>query len=350
MPPDLGVAIVGGGKAGAVHAAALRGLKGAVLRAVADPADAGEALARSHGADYARSFAEVLARSDIDVVTLCTPSGLHCEQSLAAAAAGKHVIVEKPMATSLEDADRMVEVFTGQGVKLAVVHQRRFGPDIAQLKRALEDGALGKVLYANAKVYAHRTANYYRESGGWRGTQELDGGGALINQGIHCIDILNWVVGPVQRVFASTARIKHRIETEDTAHASLVYSSLAMGSVEVTTCAYRKSKSVIEVEGTLGRVTLDGYRISECDGPKLSRYFLDESDPSCEEWSLHRMQFQAIFDALRRRDQPPVSGHDAREALRIVLAIYESSRSGLPVDISSSVASCPEAKNGSGTE
>src|SRR5215218_11298655 len=206
----FGVGIAGAGTIGAVHAGALDELPGTRLVAVAEAREVtGRNLAEAHGAEWHADLGELLARSDVDVVVICTPSGLHPDQAVAAARAGKHVITEKPMAITLEGADRMIHAFREAGVTLTVIFQYRFNRHALRLKRAVEAGFFGRPVLGNAFVHWHRTQAYYEESDGWRGTWTLDGGGALMNQSIHAIDLLQWILGSLESVCAYADTLAH---------------------------------------------------------------------------------------------------------------------------------------------
>jgi predicted dehydrogenase len=342
MQRPFNVAIVGAGTIGAVHAAALAKVAEARLVAVAEPREAaGRALAEEHGADWHGELGEVLARPDVEVVVLATPSGLHAEQAVAAAGAGKHVVAEKPMATTLDDADRMIAACRAAGVHLAVIFQSRLNRDALRLKRAVDAGLFGRPVLGSAVVPWKRTQAYYDESGGWRGTWKLDGGGALMNQSIHTIDLLQWVLGPVERISAETATLTHRIETEDTAAACLRFAGGALGVIQGTTSASRNWPVRLEVVGTEGRAFYEGGKLSDW---QPNRAVEDAELLSAEELALtadwrgdepfgvgHERQFRAIFAALRRGEEPPVPGEEARAAVEIILAIYRAATSGAAV-------------------
>ena len=260
----FGVGISGAGTIGAVHAEALEELEDARLVAVAAAREVtGRRLAEAHGAEWHAGFGELLARPDVDVVILCTPSGLHPDQAVAAAHAGKHVITEKPMAVTLEGADRMVSACREAGVTLSVIFQYRFNRDALRLKRAVGAGLFGGPVLGNAFVHWHRTQAYYEESGGWRGTWALDGGGALMNQSVHAVDLLQWILGPVDSVCGYAGTLAHDdIEAEDTASAALRFASGALGVIQGTTSAHEDSPLRIEIRGTEGSATLEGPRLT----------------------------------------------------------------------------------------
>jgi UDP-N-acetyl-2-amino-2-deoxyglucuronate dehydrogenase len=280
----------------------------------------------------------MLLRPDVDVVILCTPSGLHPNQAVAAAQAGKHVITEKPMAITLEGADRMIRACRERGVTLSVIFQYRFNRDALRLKRAVEAGLFGGPVLGNAFVHWHRTQAYYDESRGWRGTWSLDGGGALMNQSIHAIDLLQWILGPVESVSGYAHTLVHAIEAEDTASVALRFASGALGVIQGTTSAHEDSPLRIEIRGTEGSATLEGPRLTGWQ-PRLEEEVLSARDlealPECSEVEplgiAHRRQLEEIFAALREGREPPVPGEEARKALEIVLGIYRSAAIGGPV-------------------
>ena len=332
----IGVGIAGAGTIGAVHAAALDEIEAAKLVAVTTTREAtGRELAETRGAEWHGEFGELLARPDVDVAILCTPSSLHPDQAVAVARAGKHVITEKPMAVTLEGADRMIRACREAGVTLSVIFQNRFNRDALRLKRAVEAGLLGRPVLGNAFVHWHRTDAYYKERGGWRGTWALDGGGALMNQSIHAIDLLQWILGPVEGVSAYTETLTHDIEAEDTASAAVRFRSAALGTIQGTTSAHQDSPARIEVRGTKGSAKLEGPRLTTWQPAReeemLSSRELEtfpEPDEAEPLGVAHKRQLKEIFAALREGRQPPVPGEEARTAVEIILGIYWSAESG----------------------
>lgn len=332
----FGVGISGAGAIAAVHAEALEELDDARLVAVTAASEvAGRKLAQTHRAGWHAEFGELLERPDVDVVMLCTPSGLHPDQAVAAARAGKHVITEKPMAVTLEGVDRMIRACREAGVTLSVIFQYRYNRGALRLKRAVEAGLFGSLVLGNAFVHWHRTRAYYEESGGWRGTWALDGGGALMNQSIHAVDLLQWILGPVESVCGYAGTLAHDIEAEDTASAALRFASGALGAIQGTTSAHEDSPLRIEIRGTGGGATLEGPRLTAWQ-PGREEEVLSPRDleslpePRGDEplGIAHRRQLKEIFAALREGREPPVPGEDARKAVEIVLGIYRSAVSG----------------------
>ena len=335
MSKTFGVGIVGGGTIGKVHAAQLAGVEGAELVAVVEPhEEAGRRLAGSYGVGWHPYLEGLLARDDVDVVVLCTPSGIHPDGAVAAARAGKHVISEKPMAITLDGVDRMIGACRKAGVTLSVIFQYRFNRDALRMKRALDAGLFGRPVLCNALVHWHRAQAYYDEKSGWRGTWELDGGGALMNQSVHAVDLLQWLLGPLESLCAYTATLTHHIETEDLATAALRFESGAMGVVQGTTCTDRDYPLKVELRGTEGSATFEGTRLTGWY-PNRGEEILSEKElalfPKSVDEPLgpaHGRQLREIFEALREGREPPIPGEEARKAVEIILGIYRAARLG----------------------
>ena len=341
--PPLRVGIVGCGVIGKTHAAVISELEGAALAAVADP-DLGRAhaLAGMYGIPGYPDLGSVLADESIDLVTVCTPSGMHGEQARAAMQAGKHVIVEKPLEITLRSIDDTLRVQQDMGVQLAVISQHRFDPAARHVRELLSAGALGRVVLANAQILWWRAQEYY-DSGDWRGSWALDGGGVLMNQSIHCIDLLQWFMGPVQSVAAYTGTLAHRMETEDTAVAALRFSSGALGTIAATTSAYPGVSTRLEVLGSKGSAVIedDRLRYLHVDGGNTANVGAGElslpadTQPGSQEpaTNAHAAQVAQIIRCIRRGETPPIDGVAARHDVAIILAIYESARTGQEVRV-----------------
>ncbi len=337
------VGMVGAGVIGQVHSRALQGIDNAAIVAVAEPReDAGRALADANGATWYGSYVEMLKQPEIDVVILGTPSGLHPEQTILAAQAGKHVITEKPMAITHDGATRMIEAADNAGIRLAVIFQNRISTDVYKVRRAIEAGRIGTPVLGSAFVYWKRTQDYYDANGGWRGTWAMDGGGVFINQSIHMIDALQWIMGGIKSVQAHTATLTHDIETEDTASASVRFTDGSVGAILGTTSSATDHPTKIEIVGSKGRVVLESNAVTFWDGEgDLSDDLLTDADRAIVgDWQPgesfgvgHQRQLRLIFNALASREEPPFPGREARKAVDVILGIYESAQSGRRVDI-----------------
>jgi predicted dehydrogenase len=346
--PQHGFGIVGCGVIASFHAKAIGDLPGARLVAVADvsPQKARD-LASDFGAE-ALDVESLLARSDIDVVCVCVPSGAHAEVGVQAAAAGKHVVLEKPIEVTLEAADRLIAAGNRYGVTLSVISQHRWDGGVQALKELVDSGKLGRLVLGDAIVKWYRTQQYY-ESGDWRGTWKLDGGGALMNQGVHYVDLLQWVMGPVERVFARTRTSAHQnIEVEDIALAVLSFASGAVGVIECSTAVYPGLSERLEVTGSGGTAIVEAgeLKIRELKAEKgeTSPYgakaqTLSEgksaaaANPADISYLGHREQLSDFLRAIESGGKPAIDGPEARKPLEIILAIYESARTGRDVSL-----------------
>jgi len=341
----LGFAIVGAGMVARYHAEAISSTAGARLVAVhrADPARVDETAAQ-FGVPCEQSYAALLARPDVDVVCVGTPSGLHAAQTIAAARAGKHVLVEKPMALTLADADAAIAACKEAGVQLAVALQRRSDPRFRAVRTAIETGALGNMILGTVSIPYIRPQSYY-DSAAWRGTWEQDGGGALMNQGIHLLDLLLWYMGDVAEVQAWTTTLAHSIEVEDTAGATLRFANGALGSVAATTAAAPGFPHRIEIYGAQGGVQIEGEAIirSSVAGheallpeplPAGSREPTPAgagASPTGIGAEGHIRLVADLVEAINHNRPPMVSGAEGRRALALVLAMYEAARTGRAV-------------------
>jgi UDP-N-acetyl-2-amino-2-deoxyglucuronate dehydrogenase len=270
----------------------------------------------------------MLRRPDLDVVNICTPSGMHAEMGIAAAKAGKHVIVEKPMALSLKEADVLLNVCDENRVKLAVCFQNRFNPPVQKLRRALEEGRGGKLTHASAVVRWFRPQDYYDQAS-WRGTWAMDGG-CLMNQSIHNIDLLQWMMGPVESVFGYTATNHRKIEAEDVGVAVLKFKNGALGVIEASTTIYPENlEETLAIFGEKGTVELGGIAVNKIETWK----FADSQDENLEmEQQVvpnvygfgHDALIEDFIRAVIEDRRPYIDGREGIKALRIVLGIYHS--------------------------
>ena len=339
------VGVVGMGFIGHFHCQAFQEVPEAHLVAVADVTDAPN-LKRAKEKWNVEAYSKadpLLKRRDIDVITIGTPSGLHGSIAEKAMKTGKHVLVEKPMEVTLAKADSMIAAAKKYKVKLGVISQHRVDPGIRELKEAIDSGQLGKTVLAEAYVKWHRTQEYY-DSGGWRGTWKLDGGGALMNQAIHAVDMLQYVMdSEVESVIAQTATLTHkRIEVEDVAQALLKFKNGALGMIIATTSAYPGMSERLEVTGAKGTIIVEEDKVikREIMGEK-PRKKVDEdeefgvgaSDAQAISNRGHVAQLSDFIKAVQEDREPLVPGGEGRKPLEIILAIYESAKTGKRVKL-----------------
>ena len=254
----FGFGIIGCGMISRFHARAIADIRGARLVACCDSAPQfAHRLAEETGCHAYDDLKGLLADPDVDIVTIGTPSGVHMEPALAAARAGKHVIVEKPLEITLKRCDRIIDACRENKVVLSTIFPSRFHESARMMKQAIERGRFGRLAMGDAIVKWFRTQEYY-DSGAWRGTWQMDGGGALMNQAIHSVDLLTWLMGPVKSITAHTTMIAHqRIQVEDVAVASLEFANGALGTIQATTAAYPGSLKRIEVHGSEGTAVME---------------------------------------------------------------------------------------------
>ncbi len=333
----IGIGIIGTGMVARYHAEAIAQTQGVQLVAVcrADPTQATDAAQR-FGVPCELSLEAFLTRADLDAVCICTPSGLHAAQTIAAARAGKHVLVEKPLALSLADADVMIAACREQQVVLGVALQRRSDPQFQELHAAISTGELGQIVLGSVSIPYLRTQSYY-DSANWRGTWDLDGGGALMNQGIHLVDMLLWLAGDVSEVRAQYGTLARTIEVEDCITVALRFANGAFGSIVATTAAAPGFPHRIEVYGTNGGIQIEGERIVRWATTAGDRLGMDAAVPQAAGAGAtptgisatgHTRIMQDFASAIREQRAPLVPGEEGRRALAVVLAAYASARSG----------------------
>jgi UDP-N-acetyl-2-amino-2-deoxyglucuronate dehydrogenase len=339
----VGIGIVGCGMISAVQAEAIARLPDARIVAFCDRAlSKAEARANQFGGHAFNRLDEFLKHPNLDAVSVCTPSGLHMEVALQAANAGKHVMVEKPLEVSLERADAIVAGCRVNRVKLGAIFPRRLLKSVQVLKSAIDAGRFGTIVLADVYIKWFRSREYYA-SGGWRGTYRFDGGGALMNQGIHGIDLLQWLMGGVSQVTAFAATRAHpQIEVEDVAVAALTFHSGALGVVEGTTGAWPGQTIRLEISGTEGRVVLEDealsawqFRYERPEDDTIRERFTARSatsggatDPKAISTEGHELQFADFVQAIRDDRAPVIPGSEARDAVAIITSIYRSAREG----------------------
>jgi UDP-N-acetyl-2-amino-2-deoxyglucuronate dehydrogenase len=339
---EIQFGIVGCGMISEFQADAIGKVPGARVVAFCDNVKAAaEGRAAQFGGVVYTSVEDLVRNPDIDAISICTPSGLHMEAAVAAAEAKKHVMVEKPIEVTLERAEHIISACRRNGVKLGAIFPRRFLDSSRVLKKAIDSGKFGTIVLADVYIKWYRTQEYYA-SGGWRGTMRYDGGGALMNQGIHGVDLLQWLMGGVESVASFTATRAHTgIEVEDVAVASLRFRSGALGVIEGTTGAWPGTKIRVEISGSDGSVVMEDESFQtwqfrnetpedeeiRCQfGPAESPLSGGASDPRAINSEGHRRQFEDFVAAIREDRPPRIDGAEARSAVAIITAIYRSSR------------------------
>ncbi len=348
-----GFGIIGAGVIAAMHAQAITRLSAARLVAVTDvrPAAAAQ-LSRDYGCAVEPDAAALLGRPDIDVVSVCVPSGRHAELGARAAAAGKHLVIEKPLEVSLAAADALIAAADAAGVLVTVISQHRFDPGLIELRRLIEAGALGRLVLGEAHTKWYRSQAYY-DSAEWRGSWALDGG-SLMNQGIHYVDLLRWCLGPVAEVTAMCATQAHEMEAEDVAVALLRFRSGAVGTILSSTAAFPGFAQRLEISGTGGTVIVEDGQLSfrrlvseppaaspggEHSQPGEHSQSVEHNqpgaaaDPAALAWASHAAQLADLLAAIDEGRPPAVTAQDGRQALEIVCAVYESARTGRTVTL-----------------
>ena len=337
----IGFAIVGCGNIAPFHADALDKISNAKLVATCDNiASNAESLASKYAATPYSDYTEMLKNDEVDVVSICLPSSLHEAFAVQAAEAGKHVIVEKPLDISLEKCDAIIAACEKNQVKLAVFFPTRFKEVSIAIKNAINAGRFGKITMADAQIKWYRDQEYY-DAGGWRGTWKYDGGGALMNQSIHYIDLMQSFMGPVESVFAHCETLARDIEVEDTAVVSLKFKDGALGVIQGATSIYPGLDAKVGIHGTDGSVILNGeslevweFKEMSNDDIKLKESLQDTSSSGAKDPTAfinskgHQLQFEDMIEAIQMDREPEVNGYEGRKAVAIIAAIYKSSREG----------------------
>jgi predicted dehydrogenase len=341
MSRQFNFGVVGCGMIAGFHAKAIKAAGGKLVACFDTFEQSAQRLAGENGGCKPYfDMNEFLADKAIDIVTIATPSGAHLDPAIAAAEAGKHVIVEKPLEVTLERCDKIIAACEKNNVKLATVFHSRFHDSSQKIKTAIESGRFGRLTLCDAIVKWYRTQQYY-DSGKWRGTWKLDGGGALMNQAIHTIDLLAWLAGNVTEVTAHTALLGHEnIEVEDTATATIKFDNGAIGTIVGTTAAYPGYLKRIEISGTKGSAVLEEEDIVKWDfdepqpeDKKINEEMLNRkssgggaSDPAAIDFSGHAKLFANMIRAIETNSKPLVDGLEGRKSVEIILAIYKAAQ------------------------
>jgi predicted dehydrogenase len=336
------VGLIGAGNISETHARALGATAAAEVAAIYAPTRVhAQQLAERHGGAVYDTLEQLLASRPLDIVIVGSPSGLHAEHGIAAARHGLHVLVEKPIDVSAQRADALIAEAARAAVTLGVIFQDRLKPDVLRMKALIEAGRLGTPILASARIRWYRPPAYYEKSR-WRGTRALDGGGALMNQGVHTADLLLWLFGPVRRVTAAARALLHRIEVEDTLVATLEFASGALGTLEAATSAYPGYSRRLELTGSNGTLILDGDDLIAID---LRDAAADErpsrptgatasaASPVVADAGAHTRVIEDFLRAVQHGTAPACDGPGGRASVALIEAIYTSVRTRRPVDL-----------------
>ncbi len=342
---DLRFAIIGCGAISDNHALSIIE-NGSKLVACCDNVEINAiGFAEKYDIDWYTDYKEMIKRNDIDVVCICTPSGTHADISMEVSRYKKHIVVEKPMDITLEQADRMINACNENNVKLSVISQHRFDDSTMFLKKAVEEGQLGKLILGDAAIKWYRSQEYY-DSGEWRGTWEIDGGGALMNQGIHTIDLLQYIMGGIESLTANIGTLGHaRINVEDVATVTIRFKNGALGTIVGTTCAYPGLSARLEIHGNEGTAIIDNDQLTYfhtkeklVDQMKLNSVSKKTGGTSPEiNYFGHKKQIKDMIEAILNDREPLVNGEEGKKPLEIILAIYSSAKTGETVNPSQKV-------------
>jgi len=340
---ELGFGIIGCGVISNWHAQAIQASNGGHLVGAADvkPRYA-EEFCRKYGIRQFSSIEDMIESPDIDVICICTPSGFHARLALSVINAGKHVLCEKPLALNTEDCDKIIEAADEMDVKAGVVSQSRFCETTQILKQLVNESRLGRIVTADLYMKFFRSQEYY-DSSKWRGTWELDGGGALMNQGIHGVDTILNIMGPVKTVYGMARTLARNIEVEDTASAVLEFSNGALGVIQGTTSVYPGYPREIVLSGTRGTVacTEDGFTKWDIENESIPEGIViggdhhpqGANDPKNITTEGHLTQINDFIEAIKDDRRPAVDLREGRRAVELITAIYESSRTMSPISL-----------------
>ena len=336
------IGILGGGNISDTHARAARAIPGVAIVAFhGGNRERTARLAAQYGGAIYDDLDRFLSHRPMDIVAIGSPSGLHAEQGIAAIQRGLHVLVEKPIDITIDRADALIAAADAAGLKLGVFFQDRLHPAIVEMKKMVDGGTIGSPVMISGRVKWHRPPEYYATSR-WRGTLALDGGGALINQAIHTVDLVSWLFGPVSRVYGATATRVHEIEAEDTAAAVLEFASGAIGTLEATTSVYPGYARRVEVTGSEGTLVLEHDRLVNVDLRSKPEGIAPVQGTDTTESAVtavvsdataHQRVLEDFIRAVRTNSTPACHGREARRSIELVQAIYKSARTHAPVTL-----------------
>ncbi len=338
--------IIGTGAIAQLHAQALGSVEQAELFMVFDTVgERARVFAEKHNCRYANSLEELL-QSEVEAVTIATPSGLHGECVIPAAKAGKHVLCEKPLEVTVSKTNDLIRICESNNVRLSAVFQARFCEAVKTIRQAVDEGRFGQHVLGSASVRWYRTPEYYANAG-WRGTWELDGGGALMNQGIHTVDLLLYFNGDPREVTGRFTRVMHKgIDVEDTVVAMVQFKNGSLGTIEASTACAPGFPRRVELSGTKGSVVLEGDHITrwtfaderpedklirENGSPSADSKSSGASDPMAISWEGHRRQLQELTEAILGGHRLTAPGSEGKRAVELICAVYESARTGTSI-------------------
>lgn len=336
------IGIIGGGGISDTHARATQQVEDAkIVCFFGTNHDKVEQLSKTYGGVAYSDFGAFLNHEPMDAVMIGSPSGLHADQGIQCARRGLHVLVEKPIDVTVQKADELIAECKNEGVKLGVCFQDRFAKDGVRLKHLIERGGLGKLIIISARVKWYRPPEYYNNSR-WRGQLALDGGGALINQGVHTVDLLLWLFGDVKRVYAKSLTALHNIESEDTLVATLEFANGAIGTLEAATSVFPGYDRRVEITGSEGTIIFEHDRIVRADLKTPSPLELEtqpqdtnrsSSSPIVSDVTGHKRILEDFINAIKTDGQPRCDGYEGRRSVNLVQAIYQSARISQPIDV-----------------
>ena len=329
MVKSVKFGILGCGMIANIHADAIKNTEGAMLVGVADNnVEFAQKFAAKHGVVAFENYEQMLA-DDIDAVCVCTPSCFHAQNAIDALNSGKHVVVEKPMALSVEDADRVDEASKRNGKLVTVISQLRFSEDVIRLKECVESGAFGKISLCTLTMKYYRSNEYFSSSS-WKGTLKFDGGGALMNQGIHGVDLMQYIMGGVKSVNGKTGTLCHSVEVEDTAVATVEFNSGALGVIVASTCAYPGFDRKLEIHGEKGYAILTENNLEKLmiDGKEMQLKEFEKSntssDPTALASAMHQKQIENLMLAIDGKEKVLVDCNEGKKAVKIITDIYSN--------------------------
>lgn len=344
--PQFGFGIIGAGMIAHFHAKAIKEIRNAKLEMIYDSNKYhADEFAHQFSCKSCNSLEEMLCNPKIEIICICTPSGAHLEPARAAIAAGKNCLIEKPLEISVERCEKIIQAAKQANVKIGVIFPSRFYKAEKQLKDAMNKKRFGNLVLGDAYVKWYRSLEYYK-SGSWRGTWKLDGGGALMNQGIHSVDLLQWYMGPIASVQAISAnRLHNNIEVEDTVVCAIQFANGALGSIECSTAAFPGTLKRIEIRGTEGSAVLEEDKLIEWNFREKSEEdesiviaMKDEhfslggvSDPAAISYKGHQWQIEDMMHAIEAGGNPSITADEGKKSVAIIEAIYKSAKTGAKI-------------------